>query len=652
MILLQAQNVARHFGADVLFEHVQLEIQSQARVALVGRNGIGKSTLLKILVGQNPPDVGQVITSKGVTIGYLPQDTGLDSTKTIFDEMLTVFAKLQAMEKRMHTLEQQLGDPKLLADEEAYQATLKSYEQLQHDFSDQNGYGYQAEIRTVLHGFAFGEDYYDHPINELSGGQKSRLAMAKLLLEKHDLLILDEPTNHLDIDTLTWLEGYLQGYSGALLIVSHDQYFLDKVANEVYDMSQHTTRHYKGNYTKYRAEKAAYQEQEWKAYEKQQAEINKLEDFVNKNIVRASTTKRAQSRRKQLDKIVRLEKPQNDNKTVRFSFSEDKPSGNQVLDVVNAAIGYSATHVLADPIDLHLKRHEAIAITGPNGVGKSTLLKSILKQIPFLRGEAKLGAGVDIGYYDQEQENLHRNKTVLNEIWDEHSTLPEVNIRSILGSFLFTGKDVEKSVAALSGGEKAQLMLVKLAMNHNNFLILDEPTNHLDIDSKEVLEKALLHYDGTILFVSHDRYFMNRIASNVVELSHQGTKRYLGNYDYYVDKKAEEAAITAEKVANAGPAEVVSHSAAPAQQDYQLNKEQQKKERKLSREVAALEQQMTTLDQQSHDLQVAMTQPDVLAAPTKLTELQQQLEAITAQQNQVETDWEEKSLALEELTGN
>ncbi|MFC6171217.1 ABC-F family ATP-binding cassette domain-containing protein [Loigolactobacillus jiayinensis] len=646
MILLQAQNVARRFGAETLFEHVHLEVQSNARVALVGRNGIGKSTLLKIIIDQNPPDEGQVITSKGVSVGYLSQDTGLDSQHTIFAEMLTVFADLRQMEQQMHQLEAQLGDRELLADEEAYQQALKRYEQLQHTFTERNGYGYEAEIRNVLHGFGFDADYYEHRVSDLSGGQKSRLALAKLLLEKHDLLILDEPTNHLDIDTLTWLEGYLQGYAGALLIVSHDQYFLDKVATEVYDLSQHTTRHYNGNYTRYREQKAANLEQEWKAYEKQQAEIAKLQDFVDKNIVRASTTKRAQSRRKQLEKIVRIERPQNDNKTVRFSFTADKQSGNEVLTVAHAAVGYGDT-TLADPIDLQVKRHEAIAITGPNGVGKSTLLKSILGQIPFLKGAAQFGTGVDVGYYDQEQENLHNNKSVLGEIWDEHPTMPEVNIRRILGSFLFTGSDVEKSVSSLSGGERAQLMLVKLAMNHNNFLILDEPTNHLDIDSKEVLEEALRNYDGTILFVSHDRYFMNNLATLTVELSRAGTATYLGNYDYYLDKKDEKEAIAAENA----PAAVAATSAAPStdQQHYQLNKEQQKQARKLQREVTALEEKLDELDLQDQQLQLAMTQPDTLQDPAKLNELQQQLEAVHQQQETVENQWEQQSLALEEI---
>lgn len=646
MILLQAQNVARRFGAETLFEHVQLQVKSQAHVALVGRNGIGKTTLLKIIIGQNPPDEGRISTKKGLSIGYLSQNTNFSSKRTVFAEMLTVFDELRKMEKQIHQLEAKLGQPELLADKDAYQQTLKRYDRLQQLFSDQNGYGYEAEIRNVLHGFGFDDSYYQQPVSALSGGQKSRLALAKLLLENHDLLVLDEPTNHLDIATLTWLENYLQNYRGALLIVSHDQYFLDKVATEVYDLSRHTTEHYTGNYTDYRKKKAARLEQAWKAYNKQQAQIAKLEDFVNKNIVRASTTKRAQSRRKQLEKMDRLEKPKNDDKTVRFTFSEDKPSGQQVLDVTNAAIGYDKK-VLADPINIHVKRHQAVAITGPNGIGKSTLLKSILKKIPLLRGDVKFGTGVDVGYYDQEQENLHADKTVLSEIWDEHPTVNEADIRRVLGSFLFTGEDVDKQIPSLSGGERAQLMLVKLAMNHNNFLILDEPTNHLDIDSKEVLEHALQNYDGTILFVSHDRYFINRLATQTVELATSGTTTYLGNYDYYQEKKAEEEAIAAEKA----PTTPTKTETKPStnQQEYQQNKVQQKEARKLKRQVNALEEKLEQLEQQSHALQLTMTKPESLQNPEKLNELQQQLEKLAKQQQEVEDQWEEASLALEDL---
>ena len=531
MILLQANQVARHFGGDTLFENIQMEIQDNSRIALVGRNGAGKSTLLKIIAGIDPADEGTISKIKNLSMGYLDQHTGLNSAQTIWNEMLTAFEALRKVEKRLHHLEEQLGNPDIMEDSDAYDRVLKEYDQLQHDFNEQNGYGYEAEIKAVLNGFRFDESFYDRDIASLSGGQKTRLALAKLLLEKPQLLILDEPTNHLDIETLAWLENYLQNYRGAILIVSHDRYFLDKIVNEIYDLSRRKITRYKGNYSRYLVLKEEQLLSDQKAFEKQQTEINKLEDFVARNLARASTTKRAQSRRKQLEKMDRLDKPLGDEKSARFLFSIEKQSGNIVLQAEDVAIGYDET-VLCSPVNLDIRKQEAIALVGPNGIGKSTLLKSLIKELPLLNGEVNLGTNVSIGYYDQEQANLRSNKTVLQELWDEHPTTPEKDIRSILGSFLFSGEDVEKTVPQLSGGEKARVALAKLAMNKENFLILDEPTNHLDIDSKEVLENALIDYEGTILFVSHDRYFINRIATKVVELSENGSKLYLGDYDY------------------------------------------------------------------------------------------------------------------------
>ncbi|MCW6125899.1 ABC-F family ATP-binding cassette domain-containing protein [Lactiplantibacillus plantarum] len=660
MILLQVQQVMRRFGADVLFDNVQMDIQKHARVALVGRNGAGKSTLLKMIAGETVPDEGHISMRKGLTIGYLAQDQGLDSNNTIWEEMSSVFAELHAIEKRMHQLENQLSDPAIMNDEQAYQQTLKTYDQIQTEFQQKNGYGYQAEIRGVLHGFQFDADVYDKSVTALSGGQKTQLALAKLLLEKRDLLILDEPTNHLDVETLTWLESYLQSYSGALLIVSHDRYFLDRVVNEVYDLSHHEMVHYTGNYDQFVQEKAARIQAQWKHYEKQQAEISKLEDFVNRNIVRASTTKRAQARRKQLAKMDRLDRPDSDEKTAHFGFHAAKQSGNIVLTVKDAAVGYDG-QILSEPDNLNIKKHEAIAIVGPNGIGKSTFLKSILGQIPFIKGQAVFGTNVVTGYYDQEQRNLNDKKTVLSELWDEHPTTPEKDIRTILGSFLFTGEDVDKPVHALSGGERARLLLTKLAMQNDNFLILDEPTNHLDIDSREVLEVALNDFDGTLLFVSHDRYFINQVATSVVEVSPEGTELFLGDYDYYIDKKQEQAEIAAaaasqaaEKAAEAGAADSTSATtAAPrskGQQNYQASKQQQREKRKLERSVAALEEQMTALDEQATQIQTEMAQPEVSADVGKLQDLQKELEAINTQQEQVETEWTEQAEALEELS--
>ncbi|MGK0606439.1 ABC-F family ATP-binding cassette domain-containing protein [Enterococcus gilvus] len=638
MILLQANQIARYFGADTLFENIHLEVASKARIGLVGRNGAGKSTLLKIIASIEAPDAGQVIKNKQATLGYLAQDTGLDSTETIWNEMLKAFEKVRQMEARMREVEIAIGDTP--ETEAPYASLLKEYDQLQHDFNEQNGYGYENEIRSVLHGFKFDDSFYDKEISTLSGGQKTRLALARMLLVKPDILILDEPTNHLDIETLAWLEDYLQGYAGALLIVSHDRYFLDRVVNEIYEISRHKIRHYKGNYSRYLDLKAAQLASDWKAYEKQQEEIGKLEDFVARNLVRASTTKRAQSRRKTLEKMDRLDRPDGKEKSARFMFDIDKISGNVVLQVEEAAIGYEDT--LSEPVDLDIRREDAIALVGPNGIGKSTLLKSLIGQLPFIKGTPHFGTNVTIGYYDQGQADLHGNKTILAELWDEHPTTPEKEIRSVLGGFLFSGEDVEKTIPLLSGGEKARVALAKLSMNRENFLILDEPTNHLDIDNKEVLENALIDYQGTLLFVSHDRYFINRIANKVIELSPEGSKLYLGDYDYYLEKKREEEEIAELQAKENDPVEV-------PKKKFHQDKEQQKLIRSLRRKIESIEESLSSLDEKIDALETQMSHPDILNDHVQLLELTNELETARAFQEEQLASWEELSLELEEF---
>ena len=648
MILLQVQQVARYFGADTLFENVSLDVSDNSRIALVGRNGVGKSTLLKMIIGNESPDAGQITKKKGLTIGYLAQNTGLESDKTIYAEMLSVFERLQIMEKNLHKKETKIADPGADHSSSAYSQLLNQYDQLLHDFEEQNGYGYEAEVRSVLHGFHFEQEDYDRKISSLSGGQKTRLALAKLLLEQRDLLILDEPTNHLDIDTLTWLEGYVQNYKGALLIVSHDRYFLDRIVNEVYEISHHHSSYYKGNYSAYIDQKAERLRQDWKNYEKQQAEISKLEDFVNKNLVRASTTKRAQSRRKQLEKMERLERPEGDEKGPHFKFTADSQSGNIVLTVKDAAIGYDG-RIISSPINIDLRKNQVMAIVGPNGIGKSTLLKSVLGQIPFVKGSSEFGTNVKVGYYDQEQHNLHDKKTVLNELWDDHPTTPEKDIRSILGSFLFIGDDVSKVVHNLSGGEKARLLLTKLAMKHDNFLILDEPTNHLDIDSKEVLENAVMDFNGTVLFVSHDRYFINKVATCVLEIAPQGSTLYLGDYDYYLEKKAEQEEIAAAKSTAETPIENSPKEVSTGKVNYQQGKERQKQERRLKRSVEEFEQLVEKLDAQKNDLENQMSSPENYNDLEKMGELQAKLQEISKKLAEAEENWEQASMELEEF---
>lgn len=649
MILLQGQNLARYFGPTVLFENIQITIQDNERIALVGRNGAGKSTLLKILAGLEPTDAGSVAKKKEVTIGYLDQHSAVDSNKTIWEEMLTVFAPVITLMKQAEQAAIRLADEATINNPKAMEAALKLYDTLQQEIHEKDAYGYESEIRSVLNGFKFYEEDLHRPISQLSGGQKTRLAMAKILLEKNDLLILDEPTNHLDIDTLAWLENYLIGYRGTLLVVSHDRYFLDKIATGVYEISRNTIHHYKGNYSFYLTEKEARLEQEMKQYEKQQEEIAKLEDYVARNLVRASTTKMAQSRRKRLEKMERMDKPKGDERSVRFSFHTKRESGNVVMTLEDCAVGYDQ-HILAKPINLDLRKHQAIGIVGPNGIGKSTLLKSIISDIPFIEGSVKFGSNVDLGYYDQELSNLSKNKTILAEIWDLHPTMNEKDVRSILGSFLFTGVDVEKTIPSLSGGEKARLSLCKLALEQNNLLMLDEPTNHLDIDSKEVLENALIEYDGTLVFVSHDRYFINRIATSILELSSEGSKLYIGDYDYYIEKKQEEAELAAlllqeEMDTQTGTDEVVT----PVKTTYHTNKERAKMERKLSREIASLEAQLEEIEIKIGEVEQLLTLPEVFGDHEKVQEYNDSLLKLQENQEAIMLAWEERNLELEKL---
>jgi len=611
-MLLQTQNVTRRFGGEELFSGVTSEIKDNARIGLVGRNGAGKSTLLKIIADIEAPDEGRVMRRKDLTIGFLDQHGGLESTRTIWEEMRDIFTPVLAIEKQLRTTEQKMADD-VHSDEIAFQELLKEYTRLQEEFERRNGYGYRSEIKMVLHGFKFYEEDYDKPIAYLSGGQKTRLSLAKLLLEKKDLLILDEPTNHLDIETLSWLENYLMNYTGALVIVSHDRYFLDKITTETYELSYGRMHYFKGNYSDYLEQKAANLEKQTKDYEKQQKEIAEMEDFIARNLARASTTRRAQSRRKQLEKMERIEKPFGDEKSAFFSFRPGRQSGNIVLQSKNLAIGYGQNDVLSQGIDLDIRKGDVIALIGPNGIGKSTLLRTLVQQIDPVRGEFEYGTKVDIGYYEQEQENLTPSNTVLNEVWDDHPLMTEESIRTFLGSFLFSGEDVEKSVSALSGGERARVSLAKLALNHDNFLVLDEPTNHLDIDSKEVLENALIDFHGTLLFVSHDRYFINRLATKVLEIGPDGTTLYLGDYDYYLHKKEElyEQQLAAEQAELEKNGQATHNNEASndkAANSWVDRKEIKRQTRRLEREIEAVEKEIAETEETLENLTDEMNQ--------------------------------------------
>lgn len=617
MILLQVNQLSKSYGADPVLTNIKLEVQTRDRIALVGRNGAGKSTLLKIIAGQLSYESGEIVKPKDVEIGYLAQNTGLESDFSIWDEMLTVFEDLREQEKLLRQLEEKMAEPSIFNNPKEYERILKDYDILQVTFKEKGGYQYESDIRSVLHGLNFQTFDYSTKISSLSGGQKTRLALGKLLLKKPDILILDEPTNHLDIDTLSWLESYLQGYNGAILIVSHDRYFLDKVVNQVYEISRLHISKYTGNYSAYLNQKALNYERDMKQYEKQQEEIAKLQDFIQKNLARASTTKRAQSRRKQLDRMQVMDRPLGDEKSASFGFNIERQSGNDVLKVENLAIGYHGEKV-SENLSFRLTRGDSIALVGPNGIGKSTLLKTIIGYLPQLAGDIHFGSNVTVGYYDQEQAELTSNKRVLNELWDDYPLMNEKDIRTILGNFLFSGDDVLKIVSTLSGGEKARLALAKLMMKKANFLILDEPTNHLDLDSKEVLENSLIDYPGTILFVSHDRYFINRIATKVIELSSSLASEFLGDYDYYIEKKLEFEELKALEVQNIS---TVNQQEKPEKTTYQQDKEAKKLERQRKRRLEEIEELIEELEGNIEKNEQLLCEPEVFQDHERVFEI-------------------------------
>lgn len=631
---MQLNGISKSFGAEEILSNIKIEIKDKDRIAIVGRNGAGKSTLLKIMAQELSYDEGEFFQPKDLTFGYLSQHMTLESGKTIWDEMLEVFSHLKSLEKQLRALEKEMEKASELSGEE-YDKVLKEYDKLQLAYQTDGGYTYESDIRAVLSGLNFESFDYDTPVAELSGGQKTRLALGKLLLQKPQLLILDEPTNHLDIDTLSWLENYLVSYPGAIVIVSHDRYFLDKTVSIVYEISRHKTRKYHGSYSKYLEQKALNYEQELKEFEKQQTEIKKMEDFIQRNIVRASTTKRAQSRRKQLEKMERLDRPPGDESSASFSFQINRRSGNDVLKVEKLSLRYEKE---VDPIfsniRLDINRGDRIALVGPNGVGKTTLLKAILGRLQTEKGNIQLGTNVQIGYYDQEQADLNSTKTILQELWDDYPTINEKDIRTVLGNFLFSGDDVLKQVHTLSGGEKARLALAKLKMQQANFLIMDEPTNHLDIDSKEVLEAALIDFPGTILFVSHDRYFINKIADQVAEMERDGITIYLGDYDYYLEKKEEEAEIERLK-----QEKETTSTSETKKLSYKEGKQLQSEKRKVQRRISELEEMIEHQELDIAQIEEEMTKPEVYQDHEKSLELTETVNKLKYEIEQLIEEW-------------
>ena len=635
MMILQVNQLSKSFGADTILTNIKLEVRSRDRIAVVGRNGAGKSTLLKIIAGKLSYEKGDIIKPKDLTMGYLDQHSGLDSKLTLKEELPSVFDFLKKMEKEMRAIEEKMAQ----AGPDKLESLMKTYDRLQQEFKDKGGYQYEAEVRSVMHGLGFAGFDDSVRVQDLSGGQKTRLALGKMLLTKPDLLILDEPTNHLDIDTLTWLEQYLQSYSGAILIVSHDRYFLDKVVTQVYEITRSQSKKYIGNYSSYLQLKAEQLERETKLYEKQQDEIAKLQDFVDRNLARASTTKRAQSRRKQLERMEIMDKPLGDEKSASFRFEITRQSGNDVLRVEDLTVSYQDQPPLLRSLDFRITRGESVALVGPNGIGKSTLLKALIQKLQPVSGTIATGSHVSIGYYDQEQAELTSSKRVLDELWDDYPEMNEKDIRTCLGNFLFSGEDVLKPVHALSGGEKARLALAKLMLQKANFLILDEPTNHLDLDSKEVLENALIDYPGTILFVSHDRYFINRIATKVLELSRDKAEEYLGDYDYYTEKKAQQLELK-ELEKQTEERQKAASEKPGAKKSYEEEKELKRKERQRQRRIEDIETRITAIEEQIEKNEELLCNPDVFQDHEKVQEIHSENEQLNEELEQLLSEWE------------
>ncbi|MDD7747248.1 ABC-F family ATP-binding cassette domain-containing protein [Lactobacillus johnsonii] len=640
MIIAQAQDLEQRFGGNTIFSNISFSVPDNARIGLVGPNGAGKTTLLKIMTGQQEPTSGQFTINKGLKVGYIAQENALDEDKTIWDEMLTVFDNLIEKNKRITKMQEQIAEHP--EDEDL----LKRYDQLAYDFEQEGGFTYQAEIKSILNGFNFKENTWQKVIGTLSGGEKTRLAFVKLLLQKPPVLLLDEPTNYLDLDTLDWLEAFLKNYQGAIITVSHDQYFLDHLANQIFELNFGKLITFKGNYSQYVKERELMNNQQEAAYEKQQEKIKKEEEFIQKNLVRASTTKRAQSRRKALDKMERIKPPKHKQK-VRINFTSDRPSGKEVLIAKDLTIGYPDKTMVSD-IDFQVNKNDRVAIIGPNGIGKSTLLKTIMKKLEPKDGSIKYGASLDIGYYDQELQSLDPSKTVLDTIWDRHKTMPEKDVRSILASFLFTAEDIDKTVGQLSGGQKARLTLTVLSLEKDNFLLMDEPTNHLDIEAKEVLEQALDNYDGTLLFVSHDRYFINELANKIISVRDGHAKIYNGNYSYYLDEKAKQAAAVQEAKAEQTES-TTSANQNKGKLSYQEQKARDSQKRKLERAVSDAEARIEKLEAEEQEIQTEMANPDIAASFEKLGPLQEKLSAVQEQLDQANTDWENALEALDEF---
>lgn len=633
-MILACQNISKSFGVEPVIRNVSFHVEDQEKVAIVGINGAGKSTLLKIIVGELPADEGTVTLAKGKTLGYLAQHQDMDDARTIYETVLEGKRQLIDMEQKIRELEEGMQS----VSKEEMESYMESYHKLLHEFEARDGYSYRSEVSGVLKGLGFSEDDFEKHCNELSGGQKTRVSLARLLVTHPDIILLDEPTNHLDIESIQWLETFLMNYKGAVVIVAHDRYFLDRIVTKVVEISMHKSAVFDGNYTEY-AKKAAFaREEALRAYYNQQREIKHQEAVIEKlkSFNREKSIKRAESREKQLAKIDVLEKPQEEKSEMHMTLMPSVISGNDVLRVEGLSKAYDQKKLFQD-ISFEIKRGERVALIGQNGTGKTTILKILNEKVDADAGSFTLGTNVKIGYYDQEQQVLHMEKTLMEEIADDYPKLTQTRIRNILAAFLFTEDDVFKRVSDLSGGERGRLSLAKLMLSEANFLILDEPTNHLDIASKEILESALNRYEGTVLFVSHDRYFINRTATRILNLTEQKIVNYIGNYDYYLEKKEtnERAYLnTGETV------EVVKEDVSEGKTDWQSQKEEQAKKRKIQNRVKKIEEEIESLEEKLSELEEQFQDPAVATNSAKLGKLHSEQVEVQEKLDGLYEEWE------------
>lgn len=630
-MVLTIKDVTKSFGERVILNEINLTIEDRDRIGLIGVNGAGKTTLLNLIAEHTDFDSGDIFLEKGIQIGYLRQNTGLDRENTIYAEMLSVFSSLREVEAQLRDLEHRIAA--CGHETEEYQKLTEEYGRLSAYFEAKDGYQIDVKIKTVLTGMGFADKAYSTNIATLSGGEKTRLALAKLLLEEPGLLILDEPTNHLDFQTLLWLEDYLSEYKGALLVVSHDRYFLDKMVGKIWEVSHSRVYTYQGNYTKYKQLKAERIAREKKEYEQQQNKIASMLEYAEKNIARASTSNSAKSRLHQLENMEILEAPQEYDKTPNFSFTFDRASGRDVLfaDDLVLRVGREQKK-LCGPLSFEIKRGEKIALIGRNGIGKSTMLKTLLGLNPQSTGEVTWGKGVTTSFYEQENQNLNFENTVLEELWERFPNLPEFKVRSILGQMLITGENVYKKINVISGGERARLSFAIMVSEHSNTLLFDEPTNHLDLASKEALEKALREFEGTLIFVSHDRYFLNTIPTKIIDMTEQGIQIYDGGFDYYLEKsklrqpgqESRQETLLAEK---------------KGAQGYYRSKQQRALEAKRRNRIAQLEKEMAEYEEEATELEQGIASPEAAADYERLAQMCARLEEVKAKADECMEEW-------------